>query len=223
MNTNHSVLNCVVKFFAPLFFFLYFHSNACINAKTCSSEDRSCNFNEILYSYISVPPGIYLYSTQRSYQGNLAAYGSNLQLSMMNICYEARSFAQIISNCSNILPFTHSDSSGISTYTTDFSLDGTLPVRGARGELIYSQWNLLTTFSTPPLLSMNQAGVTSELFWTFTGEGVYTASDSCGNGQFFDNGNTGVKGDPNSLNNDWTGLFDVDTCDMYRKVLCICY
>lgn len=111
-----------------------------------------------------------MYSTQASYQGNLAAYGPNLQLSLMNICSEARLFAQTISNCGNVLPFTSSDSSSMNTYVTDFSLDGTLPVRGARGELIFDNWNLI--FGSTPKLSMSQAGVTTEEFWTFSTEEV---------------------------------------------------
>ncbi|WP_125169725.1 hypothetical protein [Leptospira saintgironsiae] len=209
-----------MKFLAPLLFLLFFSSNACIDGKTCASEDKSCSFNEILYSSISVPPGIYIYSTQKSYQGNIAAYGPDLQISLTNICAEARLFAQTISNCGNILPLTASPTSSVSTYTTDFSLDGTLPVRGARGELIYSQWNLV--FSSTPTLSMSSAGVTTEKFWTFATTGWSYASSSCLDGTLSDNGNVGITGDPNDINLSW-GSFASDTCDSYRKVLCICY
>ncbi|TGK44510.1 hypothetical protein [Leptospira andrefontaineae] len=190
-----------------------------MNGKTCSSEDKSCSFNEILYSYISVPPGIYMYSTQASYQGNLAAYGPNLQLSLMNICAEARLFAQTISNCGNTLPFTSSDSSSLNTYVTDFSLDGTLPIRGARGELIFNTYNSL--FASVPNLSMSQAGVTTEEFWTFSTGGSYSTSN-CTNGVNFDNGDTGNIGDPNDTNLSWFS-FGNRTCDQFKKVLCICY
>ncbi|MCR1794233.1 hypothetical protein AB3N61_12805 [Leptospira sp. WS58.C1] len=191
-----------------------------MNGKTCSSEDKSCSANEILYSHISTPPGIYLYSTQKSFQGNLAAYGPDLQISLMNICAEARLFAQTISNCGNVLPLTASPTSSVSSYTTDFSLDGTLPIRGARGELIYDQWNLI--LSSNPKLSMSEAGVTTEKFWTFATTGWGYASSSCVNGTLSDNANVGITGDPNDIGLSWPS-FASDTCDQYRKVLCICY
>lgn len=188
--------------------------------KTCSSEDKSCSVNEILYSYISVPSGIYIYSTQKSYRGNLAVYGPDLQISLMNICAEARFFAQTISNCGNTLPLTASPTSSASSYSTDFSLDGTLPVRGARGELIFNSWDQV--FSSIPNVSMSQAGVTTEKFWTFATTGWAYASSSCINGTVSDNANVGITGDPNDINLSW-GSFASDTCDNYRKVLCICY
>lgn len=115
---------------------------------------------------------------------------------------------------------TASPTSSANTYTTDFSLDGTLPVRGARGELIFSTWDQV--FASTPTLSMSQAGVTTEKFWTFATTGWAYSSSSCLNGTLMDNGNLGVTGDPNDINLSW-GSFVNETCDQYRKVLCICY
>ncbi|MGJ4786558.1 hypothetical protein [Leptospira koniambonensis] len=204
------------------FFILFsFLSFGCITDKTCSDHDKTCNISELLISSAIDPGGIYLYSTQQYYQGNLAAYGSNLQSSLTNICYEARFFAQTISNCSNVLPFASSDTTSISAYETDFSLNGALPVRGARGELLFDTWT--DVFVENPKLTMSTAGVISEKFWTFTiSGGLYQPSTSCTNGVNSDNGDVGAAGDPNSTALIWYGATN-DACNNYRKVLCICY
>ncbi|TGN03508.1 hypothetical protein EHR06_04885 [Leptospira dzoumogneensis] len=217
------VFNRAVKFFIQLsFFFLILSSNACMSSKVCSDNDKNCSIQEQIYSMISAPQGIYLYSTQTSYQGNLATYGSTFEDSLHNICTVNRLFASIINpSCMNVLPLVSSSSS---TYLANFSglygvpNNGSYPVRGARGEIIANSWSNLFGGL---LLTFEQAGVTSQTFWTFSSSGgLNNSADNCIAGT--DTGAAGAIGSPTDVTTNWP-LTAAPSCSESHPIICICY
>ncbi len=177
----------------------------------------------VILSYFTAPTGIYLYSTVGTYQGNLAAFGTDLDSSLTNICRSNRILGQIINlTCMNILPFVSTTANPLNNFPTNYSVPVTnTPVRGARGDIIGTDWNQV--FSTAPLVSAAEAGVILDEFWTFTGSiGSYDSTNNCATGTSAANTSTGRTGDPHNVTIGW---FTNNTpgCDQFKKVLCICY
>ncbi|WP_243396214.1 hypothetical protein [Leptospira hartskeerlii] len=206
-----------------LFLLLAFFSfNTCTEENVCSKEDRACSFTEILYSFIAPPPGIYIYSSFNSYQGDLANYGPTLFDSLMNLCTANRIFAPIISSCMNVLPGVSSDLMSIDQYPVNFpAFDGdNLIIRGSKGNIISRSFNWLIAIG-PDVASLSNSGITTEEFWTFTAAGG-GYSTSCLDGLSKSTGDNGTTGNPIDQSNTWVGA-NVATCDQYKKILCFCY
>lgn len=219
---NRMVFNRAVKFFIQLsLFFLILSSNACMSSKVCSDQDKNCSIQEQIYSLISAPQGIYLYATQTSYQGNLAAYGSTFENSLHNICTDNRIFASIINtSCMNVLPVVSTSTNALYNFTSLYSIPNntSYPVRGARGGILASSWaNIFSSL----FMTMEQAGVTSQPFWTFSNSGgVYNSADNCINGT--DTGATGGVGSPTDATNVWL-LSGAPACSESHPIICLCY
>ncbi|TGL35201.1 hypothetical protein EHQ52_12045 [Leptospira koniambonensis] len=204
----------------PILFLNIFYG-ACISDKSCSDKDRSCNVIENILYLLPVPQGIYFYSTALSYQGNLAVYGSSLDESLLNICTNNRLFATTINTtCSNILPFVSTPTNGIPSFPGLFGVpDNTsYPIRGARGDIISNTWgNMFTSIQ----ISLQQAGVISQAYWTFAGAGGgYNNTYNCTDGT--DTGATGAIGSPVLTATSW--LYETSAaCSESHPIICLCY
>lgn len=214
--------NIAVKSITLLLFLAFFSLSACAEENICSKEDRSCSFTEILYSFIAPPPGIYIYSSLDSYQGDFVKYGPTLFDSLMNLCVKDRIFAPIISSCGNILPGVSSDLMSIDQYPANFpAFDGdNLTIRGSRGNIVSRSFNWLIAIG-PDVSSISNSEITNEEFWTFTSAGGGYAA-SCLDGLSNAAGDTGVIGSPADKNNTWLAT-NITSCDQYKKILCFCY
>ncbi|PKA15890.1 hypothetical protein CH363_10250 [Leptospira haakeii] len=216
------VFNRAVKSFIRLsFFFFILSSNACMSSKVCSDQDKNCSIQEQIYSMISAPQGIYLYSTQTTYQGNLAAYGSTLDDSLHNICTVNRVFASIINpSCMNVLPLVSTSTNVMYNFPGLYGVPDNVnfPIRGARGELIANTWSNLFAGL---FLTFEQAGVTSQTFWTFAnGGGGYNSADNCIVGT--NTGATGAIGSPIDNTTNWP-LTGAPACAESHPIICVCY
>ncbi|WP_243396215.1 hypothetical protein [Leptospira hartskeerlii] len=192
-----------------------------MSSKVCSDQDKNCSIQEQIYSMISAPQGIYLYSTQATYQGNLAVYGSTFEESLHNICTTNRVFASIInSSCMNVLPLVSTSTNALYNFASLYGIPNSTayPVRGARGDMIATSW---TNIFSALLMTMEQAGVTSQPFWTFSNSGgVYNSADNCINGT--STGATGGIGSPTDATNVWL-LSGAPVCSESHQIICICY
>ncbi|MEI1279722.1 hypothetical protein V6Z05_15435 [Leptospira venezuelensis] len=192
-----------------------------MSSKVCSDHDKNCNIQEQILSMISAPQGIYLYTTQTSYRGNLAAYGSSLESSLHNICTSNRLFASIINtSCSNVLPVVSTATHSISNFPGDYGIpDNTnYPIRGARGEIIATSW---TNLFPGLLLSLQQAGVTSQSYWTFSNTGgAFNTADNCINGT--STGAAGAIGSPSDVTTSWL-ISGAPACTDSHPIICLCY
>ncbi|WP_108928565.1 hypothetical protein [Leptospira johnsonii] len=203
-----------------LFSFLLLFSNACMSSDVCSDTDKVCNTKEQLFSIFSTPKGIYLYSTQ-SYQGDLAKYGSSLEDSLHNICTSNKLFSAITDfSCSNVLPVVSTSTRPLYNFATDYGLPNSTdyPVRGPKGDIIANSW---TNMFPGLLISLEQAGVVSQEFWTFAGSGgVYNSADNCINGT--NTGAAGATGDPLDSSNAWLQA-GAPACSESHPIVCLCY
>ncbi|WP_246048704.1 hypothetical protein [Leptospira sarikeiensis] len=193
-----------------------------MSSDTCSDKDRSCGVEGQILSIFSAPQGIYLYSTQTSYQGDLAKYGSSFEDSLHNICTGNRLFASIInSSCSNVLPLVSTSTHNLSNFPTDYGMPDTssYPVRGAKGDIIANSWNLF--LDENPLITLQAAGVVSQNFWTFSSlGGVYNSADNCIAGT--SNSAAGAIGTPDEPTNGWVSS-GAPGCSEYHPIICACY
>ncbi len=210
-----------MKLLFVLIFFL-FSLSSCISEKICSDKDRGCSTQSLILSNFSAPSGIYLYASLNLYQGDLGKYGSALDLDegAQNICAGSKIFASIINlGCSRVRPFVSTANVGISLFASLYGVPTTIPVRGARGDIIGPDW--ATFISSIPLMSLSDAGVTSEAFWTFSNSGgAYNSTDNCLDGT--STGAAGMSGDPFDVSATFYSL-TAPACSTYQKVLCICY
>ncbi|MGJ4786560.1 hypothetical protein [Leptospira koniambonensis] len=192
-----------------------------MSSKVCSDNDKNCSIQEQIYSIISAPQGIYLYTTQTSYQGNLAAYGSTLDDSLHNICTTNRIFASMINtSCSNVLPVVSTSTSPMYNFGTLYSIpDNTsYPVRGSKGGIIANSW---TNMFPSLLMTLEQAGVTSQTFWTFANTGgTYNSADNCIDGTIV--GAAGAIGSPTDNSTNWL-LSGAPGCTESHPIICLCY
>ncbi|TGL35203.1 hypothetical protein EHQ52_12055 [Leptospira koniambonensis] len=211
-----------MKSIVSLLLLAFFSLSACAKESTCSKEDRSCSVTEILYSFIAPPPGIYIYSSLNSYQGDFAKYGSSLFDGLMNLCVKDRLLAPIISSCGNILPGVSSDLMSIDQYPANFpAFDGdNLTIRGSKGNTVSRSFNWLIAIG-PDVTSLSNSEIINEEFWTFTSAGG-GYSGSCIDGLSKAVGDTGEVGNPTTQSNIWLGA-NIATCEQYRKILCFCY
>ncbi|EPG64383.1 hypothetical protein EHQ27_19275 [Leptospira wolffii] len=207
-----------------LFLFVALLLPNCLSEKTCSNQDRSCSLEANLASILFSPPGIYLYSTLNTYQGNLAnsiVLDTNLSI----ICTNERLFAPITSSCSNLAPFVSTSfapMSAITGFYIDFPTTG-VPLRGPFGTILADDFN--SVFTTDLKSTMSDAGLGTGLFWTFgDANGGYggTTATTCADGTDNTTG-TGAAGSPlNSASTTWFGSSLVNCVDTYR-LLCMCY
>ncbi len=58
-------------------------------------SDKSYSTQALFASVLTIPNGIYIYSTATKYQGNLAAYGSTPEISGQNICKSEKLFSSL--------------------------------------------------------------------------------------------------------------------------------
>lgn len=202
------------------FCFLILFSNACMSSDVCSDTDRECNTKELLFSIFSTPKGIYLYSTQ-NYQGDLAKYGSSLEDSLQNICTSNKLFSEITDfTCSNVLPVVSTSTRYVSNFPTDYDLpDNTdYPVRGPRGDLLANSWS---NFFAGTLITLQEAGVISQTFWTFSNSGgIFNSADNCINGTNL--GAAGATGSHQDITASWL-LSGAPACSESHPILCLCY
>ncbi|TGK62685.1 hypothetical protein EHQ27_19270 [Leptospira wolffii] len=196
----------------------------CITSKVCSEQDRGCSLQASLVSFFSTPPGIYLYGSLNSYQGNVASLGPDMFGGLRNICSGERILAQTVNlTCANVLPFASSDTLTLANYAAapnNFFLSTFGPVYGAKGEIISADWN--SFISVAINRSLADSGVTSDEFWTFAASaGTYNGADNCTNGT--DTGTLGTVGDPFSTVAGWYGGSTTPICSEAKKIVCICY
>ncbi len=206
-------------YFGIFIFFL----GSCISEKSCSDKDRSCNIQALLLSNVSAPQGIYLYSTQTRYQGDLAVHGSTFEESLQNICYDNRLLASTINfGCSNILPLVSTSTHPIGNFPTDYSLpDNTnYPIRGSRGEIMATSWNNLLSVGLS--ISFIKANVVYEKFWTFTATGgAFDSVGSCNSGT--DTASIGDTASLIDLTSNWVLAGGAPACTESKPILCLCY
>lgn len=213
-----------IYIFILLFSFL---SLGCITDKTCSDDDKSCSPQALLTSYISIPNGVYIYSTSTKYQGNLAAYGSTLEFSGQNICKGEKLFSSLANQfCSDVWALISSDSVPLYTFSSSFSSPTNVPVFGPTGIQLANNWTEFISTETPlPLTrSLAEAGLGTEDFWSFSLESG-TPGGNCSTGTDKGSELSGSIGSANTKDSDWLspGGDTSDNCNTFHRVLCTCF
>ncbi|GBF38870.1 hypothetical protein [Leptospira johnsonii] len=214
------------SFFLIVFLYSSLYYN-CLGGKTCSDEDKSCSTQALLTSAFSVPEGIYVYSTNAKYQGNLAAYGSTLEISGQNICRGEKLFSSLVNQfCPDVWALISTVSVALYNYNTSYSVPAGLPVYGPTGGILASNWdNFVVNGGTQLLQSLASAGLGTEDFWSYSAQGGGLAGNDCSQGtdktsEFF-----GAIGSATTTNTDWLSQNGETTvsCDTSHRVLCICF
>ncbi|TGK44508.1 hypothetical protein [Leptospira andrefontaineae] len=197
----------------------------CLSDKTCSDDDKSCSPQAFFSSLFIIPSGVYIYSTNTKYQGNLAAYGSTFEESGQNICKQEKLFSSLVNQfCSEVRALISTSTVGYSNFSETFSVPD-LPVYGPTGSLLNSNWSSFETGAGGLKLTFAEAGLGPDDFWSFTEAGGVISSNNCNAG--IDNSVElfGVIGSASTKASDWMNLGGESTasCDSYHRVYCICY
>ncbi|MCR1794232.1 hypothetical protein [Leptospira sp. id769339] len=198
----------------------------CLSDKTCSDEDKSCSSQALLTSILSVPNGIYIYSTINTYQGNLAAYGSGPEIGGQNICKGEKLFSSLVNQfCPDVWAFISSESVPLFTFTNAFSVPSNLPIYGPTGILISDTWEDFVLGEVSPKQPLSSSGLGDGDFWTFSTIGGGLAGDNCNAGSDNTSEFFGAVGSPSTKNNDWInpGGESFSSCDSRYRVLCVCF
>ncbi|PJZ48464.1 hypothetical protein [Leptospira saintgironsiae] len=212
----------------PIYIILFsFLSFGCISDKTCSNEDKSCNIQALISSAFSVPEGIYVYSTNAKYQGNLSAYGSTPEISAQNICKEEKLFSSLANQfCPDVWALIATVSVALYDYNTSYSVSTILPVYGPTGIMLATNWdNFVVNGSTNLLQPLASAGLGTDDFWTFSSIGGGLGASDCSQGADNTNASYGVIGSATTTNVDWLNVNGTATvtCNTSHRVLCICF
>ncbi|TGL61400.1 hypothetical protein [Leptospira sarikeiensis] len=213
-----------IYIFILLFSLLSF---GCISDKTCSDEDKSCNTQALFTSYFGIPSGVYIYSTSTKYQGNLAAYGSTLEISGQNICRGEKLFSSLVNQlCPDVWALIASDSVPLYDFPTSYSLPTNIPVLGPTGIQLANNWGEFMSTETPLPLnrSLAEAGLGTEDFWSFSIESG-APSNNCNIGTDKGSELNGLIGSANTKDSDWLspGGDSSENCDTFHRVLCTCF
>ncbi|PJZ26568.1 hypothetical protein CH352_04985 [Leptospira hartskeerlii] len=198
----------------------------CLGDKTCSDEDKSCSTQALLTSALTVPNGIYIYSTLTTYQGNLAAFDSTPEISGQNICRGEKLFSSLVNQfCPDVWAFISTESVPLSSFATSFSAPINLPVFGPTGLQLASTWDNFTLGSVSLDRPLSDAGLGTDDFWTFAGTpGGGLAANNCNIGSDNTNIVSGATGSAKSKNTDWLNPSAATaTCDTRHRVLCVCF
>ncbi|MGJ4744838.1 hypothetical protein ACQV5M_00630 [Leptospira sp. SA-E8] len=208
-----------------LILFLGLFAQTCMTAD-CSDHDRTCSPMEQIFSVLSVPKGLYLFSTPTSYDGILSILGAgNLDPSLQSICAGARVVAPIINTtCQNVIPLVSTLAVSVNNTTSfyaDFPTTG-VPVRGPSGIKVAADF---TNFLTVDLeTSLSAAGLGDISFWTYSDiTGNYASGTTCLDGTDNTSSSQGYTGISTSVTaGSWFGV-SAPTCDQSFPILCICY
>ncbi|PJZ75709.1 hypothetical protein CH365_17005 [Leptospira neocaledonica] len=175
----------------------------------------------------SVPNGVYIYSTNTKYQGNLAAYGSTLEFSGQNICRGEKLFSSLVNQfCPDVWALVSGNSVPLSNFSSSYSLPTNVPVFGPTGIQLANNWDEFMSIQTPVSLtrSFAEAGLGTEDFWSFAIESG-SPSNNCNAGIDNSSESTGSIGSANTKNSDWLnpGGNSLGDCNTFHRVLCTCF
>ncbi|PJZ48525.1 hypothetical protein CH362_14765 [Leptospira saintgironsiae] len=202
-------------------------SGGCLTDKTCSDQDRTCSSQANLMSLlISAPEGIYMYSTNTGYNGNLSVLGPGTLDSSLNfICGQQRLFSNIIdTKCSKYAPLVSTSlvsASSLNALYSDLPTTG-VPIRGPYGTIIAQDYSNL--FALDLEVTLEAAGLGNQTFWSFGDGNGGAAADNCTNGT--DDGSLSTLGQAgNTLVKTQSSWFatDIRGCGELHKILCLCY
>ncbi|TGL35205.1 hypothetical protein EHQ52_12065 [Leptospira koniambonensis] len=199
----------------------------CLGDKTCSDEDKSCSVQAAISSFLSVPDGVYIYSTITKYQGNLASYGSTLDESTQNICKNEKLFSSLINQyCPEVRAIIPTPLAPLYNFETVYGLKSTsFPVFGPTGITIIDGWSNMVSGEAVLNISLAAAGLGTEKFWSFSDTTGNVITDTCNNGTDTTGTYSGALGYTTSTDSDWLNLGgdDIDSCDVSYRVLCVCF
>ncbi|MGJ4744837.1 hypothetical protein ACQV5M_00625 [Leptospira sp. SA-E8] len=175
---------------------------------------------------VSAPDGIYMYATNTSYNGNLSVLGAgNLDPSLNFICGQERLFSNIIdTKCSKYAPLVSTSlvsASSLNVFYADLPTTG-VPIRGPFGTQISQDYSNL--FFLDLDVTLEEAGLGNQTFWSFGDGSGGAAADTCTNGT--DDGSLSTLGAAgNTLVKTQASWFatDIRGCAEFHKILCLCY